>query len=213
VDTPRPSPRTNRTPASRKGNCDEAIVCLAQLAAAAPQNPNVQEQVPELVEQMLAVSHGTLPRALVRTLAAIGAAMPMLLPDIQLKLLDSISFTLQRTPYQPSGTPSHRRIAPLRPATGGASRVGGAAGEQRQHSVTRALEALTEFDFAGNNLSEFVKDCVAPYLEDPAPPVRLTAARTCGVLLLRAADVSKRGYSALVVNQVCAAPRVLFVRL
>ena len=67
----------------------------------------------------------------------------------------------------------------------------------------QALGALAEFDFAGHQLSEFVQDCVALYLEDATPRVRLVAVKTCCRLLLRAGDVvPRRGGSCWVVSQV-----------
>ena len=52
---------------------------------------------------------------------------------VQMKLLDSISFTLQRTPYQPSGTPNYRRIAPVRGGT--PSALAGQKGKGREAAV------------------------------------------------------------------------------
>jgi len=88
-----------------------------------------------------------------------------------MKLLDVISFTLQRTPYQPSGTPNYRRIAPVRGGT--PSTHAGLHPKGRETAVIQALYALAEFDFSGNQLCEFVQDCVALYLEDPSPQVSL----------------------------------------
>eukprot|EP00960_Hanusia_phi_P069061 766993-Hanusia_phi.AAC.4 len=102
------------TPSPRKPFCFEAPQCLASLTVVDSNNAILQERMPELVEQMLAGSEGNLTPSLISSLLQIGKSMPLLLPEIQMKLLDSISFTLQRTPYQPSGTPNSRRIVPLR---------------------------------------------------------------------------------------------------
>ena len=192
------------TPSPRKPLVLEAATCVASLAALEPSDPVVIERMPDLVEQMLAAAEGNLAPMLIAALSDIVRSMPLLLPDIQMKLLDSISFTLQRTPYQPSGTPNYRRIAPVRggtPIGGGAA--SGPRSKDREAAVMQALGALAEFDFAGHQLSEFVQDCVALYLEDATPRVRLVAVKTCCHLLLRAGDVvPRRGGSCWVVSQV-----------
>jgi FKBP12-rapamycin complex-associated protein len=90
------------TPTQRKPLVIEAATCIASLAALDPSCAVVQERMPDLIEQMLAASEGNLTPSLIAALSDIALSMPLLLPDIQIKLLDSISFTLQRTPYQVS---------------------------------------------------------------------------------------------------------------
>jgi len=184
------------TPTPRKPLVLEAATCIASLAALDPTNVQVQEAMPELIEQMLAACEGNLTPSLIAALSEIARSMPLLHPDIQMKLLDSISFTLQRTPYQPSGTPNYRRIAPLvRGGTPSASAGPNAKG--REAAVIQALFALAEFDFSGNQLCEFVEDCVSLFLDDSSPQVRLTAAKTCSRLLLRPGDAGYCQLSAL----------------
>ncbi len=189
------------TPTQRKPFVSEAATCIASLSALDPSNTQVHESMPELIEQMLAASEGNITTSLITALSEIARSMPLLLPDIQMKLLDVISFTLQRTPYQPSGTPNYRRIAPVRGGT--PSTLAGHYQKGRETAVIQALYALAEFDFSGNQLCEFVQDCVALYLEDASPQVRLTAAKTSSRLLLRPGDaVPRRGGSSLVVSEV-----------
>jgi FKBP12-rapamycin complex-associated protein len=184
-------------PKNRKPHCYEAMTCLACVSSALPDDPFLQSRIPGLLEQMFAGTEGRLDPRMVSALSDLAASIPTLLPEIQLRLLDSISFILQRTPYQPSGTPKSRRIAPLR-ATGGVD-----DGHDRQQAAIQALQALAKFDFEGTQLLEFVRDCVATYLDDNNPEVRLEAARTCSKLLLPPGQaIPKRGHSAGVVCRV-----------
>lgn len=125
-------------PKSRKPHCYEAVTCLASVAEALPDDASLMARAPVLLEQMFSGTDGRLDPRMVSALHDVARSIPSLLPDIQLRLLDAISFILQRTPYQPSGTPKNRRITPFR-----AQSVGpGEDTFERHQAVSQALQGL-----------------------------------------------------------------------
>jgi FKBP12-rapamycin complex-associated protein len=125
-------------PKSRKPHCYEAVTCLASVAEALPDDPTLLVRAPMLLEQMFSGTGGRLDPRMVSAISDVARSMPSLLPDIQLRLLDAVSFILQMTPYQPSGTPKNRRIAPFRSQTIGP----GDDTFERHQAVIQALQAL-----------------------------------------------------------------------
>lgn len=113
---------------------------------------------------------------------------PLQLP-IRDRLLDIISLTLSGGPFQPPGSPnSSQQVNPA------------AAKEYRESMITReglssdisdddlivlALTILGSFDFKGQSLNEFVKNCAVHYIDHLNPRVRKAAALTSCNLYIR----------------------------
>lgn len=97
---------------------------------------------------------------------AVGA-LPDLLPRVQALLLDLLSLALARRPFSPA-TP---------PATVAALQAALAAGELQGPALTRlALSTLGSFSWTPHRLLDFVRDHVAPYLDDHDSATRRAAA-------------------------------------
>jgi FKBP12-rapamycin complex-associated protein len=104
---------------------------------------------------------------------AVGA-LPSLLPRVQALLLDLLSLALARRPFTPASPPA--TVAALQQAL--------AAGELQGPALTRlALHTLGGFCWAPHALLDFVRDAVAPYLDENDGGVRRAAAvAACHVL-------------------------------
>ncbi|MCO5558518.1 hypothetical protein L7F22_012103 [Adiantum nelumboides] len=147
----------------------EALVCIGSLSKA--MGPAMEKHVRGLLDAMFA--SGLTP-TLVEALESIVSRLPSLLPTVQERLLDSISFVLAKSTYRsakaisavpprPLGVPS----SPQSPEVTGAS------------LVQLALRTLTTFNLKGHELLEFTRAAVIPYLEDDDPITRRDAGICC----------------------------------
>lgn len=97
---------------------------------------------------------------------AVGA-LPDLLPRVQALLLDLLSLALARRPFSPA-TPA-ATVAALQQAL--------SSGELQGSALTRlALHTLGSFSWVPHPLLDFVRDHVAPYLDDNDSGIRRAAA-------------------------------------
>eukprot|EP00756_Hemistasia_phaeocysticola_P003197 Hpha_TRINITY_DN12120_c0_g1::TRINITY_DN12120_c0_g1_i1::g.82064::m.82064/K07203/MTOR, FRAP, TOR; serine/threonine-protein kinase mTOR len=102
-------------------------------------------------------------------LAAICAAVPELLPECQMRLLDRASQAFIGRPYPPDNF-MHS------PSIGSTSTDHGSL-----------LAILSVFDLTGHDLSHFVLKCLLPLFSSPSPAVRKSAAH-CALRLLGSSD-------------------------
>ncbi|BBN14806.1 serine/threonine-protein kinase mTOR [Marchantia polymorpha subsp. ruderalis] len=146
----------------------EALACIGNLAEAL--GSDMEESVRSLLELMFQCG---LTPTLVDSLKQISSSMPSLLPQVQERLLESISLVLAKAPYRPSkaGAPVPR--IPSAPSTPVGSEYVGPALTQL------ALQTLTNFDLQGHELLEFAREAVVPYLEDEDALTRRKAAVCC----------------------------------
>lgn len=112
--------------------------------------------------------------ALVQAMHKAVGALPDLLPRVQALLLDLLSLALARRPFSPA-TP---------PATVAALQAALQAGELQGPMLTRlALHTLGSFSWTPHQLLDFVRDHVAPFLDDNDSGTRRAAAvAACHVL-------------------------------
>lgn len=152
-----------------KGQCAEALECAGTLCVAL--RADWQPHMAALLETAFATG---LSEALVRALHQAVDSLPDLLPRVQALLLDLLSLALARRPY--SGLTPAATVHALQSAL--------ANGDLQGPALTRlALHTLGGFSLVPHPLLDFVRDHVAPYLEDPEPPTRRAAAlASCRVL-------------------------------
>ncbi|KAF3328854.1 Serine/threonine-protein kinase TOR [Carex littledalei] len=157
--------------APRRGRpSHEAITCVGNFAKA--MGPAMEPHVRGLLDCMFAAG---LSKVLVVALEQISLSIPSLLPTIQERLLDSISFVLSKAPYPPS-----------RLSSTGSIRAGTVVNASQSSSdvnsaelVQLALHTLAHFNFKGYELLEFCRECVVVYLEDEDSTTRKDAAICC----------------------------------
>ncbi|KAG0576661.1 hypothetical protein KC19_5G097200 [Ceratodon purpureus] len=146
----------------------EAVACVGALAEAI--GLDMEPYVRLVLDSMFALG---LTPILVTTLEQIASSIKPLLPEIQEKLLDSISFVLAKTPYRTTRgvTPI---VRPLKsPSTPSTVEISGPA------LMQLALHTLTTFDLQGHELLEFAREAVIVYLEDDDAVTRREAAVCC----------------------------------
>ncbi|KAL2621813.1 hypothetical protein R1flu_002018 [Riccia fluitans] len=168
----------------------EALACIGSLAKAL--GPDMEEPVRSLLELMFQCG---LSPTLVEALKQISSSMPSLLPQVQERLLESISLVLAKAPYRPlkAGAPVPR--VPSTPTTPVGSEYVGAALTQL------ALRTLTTFDLQGHELLEFAREAVVPYLEDDDALTRKEAAVCCCRLVQHSTVAGGTGTSRLVTHR------------
>lgn len=145
-----------------------------------------------------------LSKPLVDALSDLSTNIPVLIKDIQLKLLTTIEHILtfnlgtdagyssfvsdiSRKPVERSGRSSvssafsyfSRPSAPPTPTTGK-----GSDGMDQLGLICLSLETLGTFDFGGHDLIQLVRAMVLGYLDHENAGVRMRAATTCSNLLL-----------------------------
>ncbi|XP_024379368.1 serine/threonine-protein kinase TOR [Physcomitrium patens] len=150
----------------------EAVACVGALADAI--GPDMKPYVEGLLDSMFALG---LTPTLVHALKQISSRIDSLLPVIQERLLDSISFVLAKTPYRTTRgvTPV---VRPLKNAWMPSTMdISGPALTQL------ALNTLTNFDLRGHELLEFAREAVIVYLEDDDAATRREAAECCSHLV------------------------------
>lgn len=146
----------------------EAVACVGALAEAI--GPDMEQEVRSVLDSMFALG---LTLILVNALKQIASSIRSLLPEIQERLLDSISFVVAKTPYRTTrGLPVNVRA--IRSISSPSSmEVSGPALTQL------ALHTLTTFDLQGHELLEFAREAVVVYLEDDDAVTRRKAAVCC----------------------------------
>ena len=90
--------RDGLTPRRRKPFCHEALACISMLAKAV--GPALTDYVAALLEQMFSAG---LNGPLIDALSQVGVHIPLLLPHIQERLVQELSFILSGGPYSPFG--------------------------------------------------------------------------------------------------------------
>jgi FKBP12-rapamycin complex-associated protein len=152
-----------------KPPCPESLECAGALAVALRQD--WQPYLAALLEPMFQTG---LSEALVASMHKAVGALPDLLPRVQALLLDLLSLALARRPFSPA-TPA-ATVAALQGAL--------AAGELQGPALTRlTLHTLGSFSWTPHLLLDFVRDHVAPYLDDNDSGIRRSAAvAACHVL-------------------------------
>lgn len=120
---------------------------------------------------------------LTQALVDISHYIPPLLPVIQEKLLNMISFVLSGRPFKPLGSPANVQPPTAPPLT--KPYKDGQTAEERTVEITLALHTLGSFDFTNHVLNEFVRDVTMKYVEDDNTEVRKAAALTCCQLFVR----------------------------
>ncbi|EME32349.1 serine/threonine-protein kinase ATR [Galdieria sulphuraria] len=139
----------------------------------------------DLLDHMFA--HG-LSSAMVKALNSIGKKIPELLPQIQERLLDSVSLILSRgSPFgnEPASKANMRKKYSRTSAKDLVSMESGSLQEFNHSSILieRALETVANFDFRGRFLSSFVRENIFDYMNSSLPSWRRLAVSACCRLL------------------------------
>ncbi|OZJ02458.1 hypothetical protein BZG36_04099 [Bifiguratus adelaidae] len=151
--------------------------CIGMLSIAVDQT--LTKQLHWLLDLMFACG---LSEALVEALLKLAEHIQPMLNTIQreLRLLNLLSVILCGQPYRPIGAPTSNRALPP------SASMNTIVTEQKDNdTIILALKTLARVDFSAHLLSEFVAECVAPYLRDDSPEVRKVAAVTCCQVLTR----------------------------
>ena len=162
----------------KEAQCPEALHCVGAMARAlgALWKPYVQQLLDAM---MLTGLSGTL----VASLTAVSDALPELLPDVQVHLLDALSLVLARRPFSPA-TPQARFQA---------LSLALASGEAQGNALVRlSLQTISRFDFGAVGLLDFMRDHILPYVDDADKDIRQLAVLACCRVLERHAAESKR---------------------
>ncbi|KDN41769.1 putative TOR1-1-phosphatidylinositol 3-kinase [Tilletiaria anomala UBC 951] len=154
------------------------FICIGYLATAV--GPHLTKYMHELLDLMFACGLST---ALVQALERLVISVPPLLRNVQNRLLDLLSMTLIGEPYRPLGAPTSQRAFGLSGKDPGV--LTKPTTEKNVDTITVAIRTLGEFDFSGHILSEFVRNCTLPYLEDDYAEIRRAAAVTCAHLFVQ----------------------------
>ncbi|XP_004346781.2 TOR pathway phosphatidylinositol 3-kinase TorA [Capsaspora owczarzaki ATCC 30864] len=169
----------------RKGPQERTVyTCISMLSRAV--GPELEPHLQDLLEPLFGSG---LNKPLTDCLIDLAGNIPTLLPAIQDRLLDNISYTLARQTFKNPGVPKLNVMRGTMPRGGGgavAVAIDKADGTiPDAATIALALHTLGAFDFSGHVLTQFVKDCVVKYLEDENAGVRKEAALTCAQLLVR----------------------------
>lgn len=146
----------------------EALACVGNIARA--MGPVMEPHVRGLLDIMFSAGLST---TLVDALEQITVSIPSLLPTIQDRLLDCISFVLSKSHYsqaRPAATPIRGNVMNIPQQV---SDLNGSA------LVQLALQTLARFNFKGHDLLEFARDSVVLYLDDEDKATRKDAALCC----------------------------------
>ncbi|KAK0535707.1 phosphatidylinositol kinase- protein kinase tor1 [Tilletia horrida] len=141
--------------------------CIGYLATAV--GPHLSLYMQELLNLMFACS---LSQELVDALERLVDAIGPLLRTVQERLLDKLSMVLIAEPYRPLGPP-------LRQGLVSRDVVAHGVAAESAETIVIALNTLGSFNFSGQMLSDFVRTCTLPYLEDDNVEVRKAAAISC----------------------------------
>ncbi|KAK0553866.1 phosphatidylinositol kinase- protein kinase tor1 [Tilletia horrida] len=141
--------------------------CIGHLATAV--GPHLSIYVQELLGLMFSCS---LSQELVDALQKLVDAIGPLLRVVQEKLLDKLSMVLIGEPFRPLAPPYRSGIGSRNVVTHGVA-------AESAETIVIALNTLGSFNFSGHLLSDFVRTCTLPYLEDDNVEVRKAAAISC----------------------------------
>ncbi|XP_052193242.1 serine/threonine-protein kinase TOR isoform X2 [Diospyros lotus] len=145
----------------------EALACVGNIAKA--MGPAMEPHVRGLLDAMFSAG---LSSTLVEALEQITISIPLLLPTIQVRLLDCISMVLSKTHY-PQARPSVSSRGNITNTTQHITELSCSA------LVQLALQTLACFNFKGHDLLEFARATVVVYLEDEDGATRKDAALCC----------------------------------
>ncbi|KAJ1517551.1 phosphatidylinositol kinase- protein kinase tor1 [Coelomomyces lativittatus] len=119
-------------------------------------------------------------RPLIDAMKEISTYIPPMLPALQERLLNALSYLLCQQPFTPLGAPKRQKKPIVLP-------------EHRDPELlVLALETLGSFDF-GQSLSEFASDVITLYLDEDHPSIRLAASLTCCRIFMK--DPSRSQFS------------------
>ncbi|CAG8465028.1 34810_t:CDS:10, partial [Racocetra persica] len=177
---------------SRGGSEAPLFQCIGMLARAVGQA--LTKHMHELLDLMFACG---LSEQLRQALTELAIFIPPLLPNIQERLLNTLSMMLSGQPFRPPGSPAPEGNDLKR-------HLGNQMSELKDvETITLALKTLGSFNFEGHILNEFVRDCVVRYLEQDNHEVRGAAALTCCQLFARDPILDQASnHSIQVVNEV-----------
>ncbi|KAG8995960.1 phosphatidylinositol kinase- protein kinase tor1 [Tulasnella sp. JGI-2019a] len=154
--------------------------CLAMLAEAV--GPNLTKLLHDQLDLMFSCG---LSDPLVKALEAISKHIPPLLKTIQERLLGLLSILLSGYNYKPLGAPAVNVRVDVTTTQKDGGAANGTASIKTPELLTLALNTLSNFDFSGHILNEFVRACALPYLDHDSPEVRKAAALACCKLFVR----------------------------
>ncbi|KAF5177476.1 Serine/threonine-protein kinase TOR [Thalictrum thalictroides] len=146
----------------------EALACVGSFAKA--MGPTMEPHIRFLLDAMF--SAGLSP-TLVETLEQVTISIPSLLPNIQDRLLDTISLVLSKSPFP------HSRTGVTVGRVNMINNVQQIPELSGSVLVQVALQTLSCFNFKGHELLEFASESVVVYLEDEDGATRRDAALCC----------------------------------
>ncbi|WJX59954.1 non-specific serine/threonine protein kinase [Trifolium repens] len=149
----------------------EALACVGNIAKA--MGTTTEPHIRGLLDVMFSAGLSTV---LVETLEKISMSIPSLMPNIQDRLLDSISMVLSKSPYlgRPAQSVGRGTIITV---TQQVSELSGSA------LIQLALQTLARFNFKGHDLLQFARESVVVYLDDEDRSTRKDAALCCCKLI------------------------------
>uniref|UniRef100_A0A7S3R516 Serine/threonine-protein kinase TOR n=1 Tax=Dunaliella tertiolecta TaxID=3047 RepID=A0A7S3R516_DUNTE len=152
-------------------SCPEALECAGVLARAL--GPVWRPHAAQLLEGIMLTG---LSEVQVNALIEIAQALPELLEDIQLQLLDLLSLALAKRPFNQFTPPS--KVQALNAAL--------TTGEVQGNALIKlALQTLSTFDFGHVQLLEFTRDHILVYTDDADKEIRQAAVLACCKVLER----------------------------
>ncbi|GJQ08825.1 hypothetical protein GpartN1_g616.t1 [Galdieria partita] len=165
-------------------NAKDVFSCIRMLAETLEYHTfSYTNQFQDLLDCMFA--HG-LSSAMVKALNSIGKKIPELLPQIQERLLDSVSLILSRGSPFGSESKANWRKKYSRSSVKDLVSIENVNSLESNHSsilIERALETVANFDFRGRFLSSFVKENIFDYMNSNLPSWRRLAVSACCRLL------------------------------
>eukprot|EP00871_Galdieria_phlegrea_P006008 jgi/Galph1/895/GphlegSOOS_G5664.1 len=171
---------------------NDVFSCIKMLAERLDaNNPVLMNRFHRLLDSMFAAG---LSATMVKALNAISKNIPSLLPEIQERLLDSVSLILSKG--SPWGSFSGESVSKTNKKPGISSLSGISAKDlttlenagqygsnQSSILIERALETVATFDFRGRFLSSFVRENIFDYMNSSSPSWRRLAISACCRLL------------------------------
>ncbi|KAF5842966.1 armadillo-type protein [Dunaliella salina] len=152
-------------------SCPEALECAGVLARAL--GPVWRPHAAQLLEGIMLTG---LSEVQVNALIEIAEALPELLEDIQLQLLDLLSLALAKRPFNQFTPPS--KVQALNAAL--------TTGEVQGNALIKlALQTLSTFDFGNVQLLDFTRDHILTYTDDADKEIRQAAVLACCKVLER----------------------------
>ena len=169
---------------------DEVMDCMSLLSEAAGPALSQQRYIHDILPLMF--FHG-LRESLGRAVTAMATHVPSLLPDIQERLLNTISMILARKSYNDILTGSESKVDVKAPKGSQPKprKSGTFSGQPPEFvkaasndKIPLALRILGTFDFETHQLGEFVRDILLNFLDQDDPLIRKEAALTCAKIAI-----------------------------